>query len=700
MPCIFTALREPFYLKKYNFEILILRIMKRLLLVFASLAFAFACTKDPSELSGRGEDSSGAVISGNPQVAAKGTLAVKLSPEAAAAVVAKQTRSEGVATRSGVEDIDAVLEEIGATRFERLWAYDPDWEERYATTGINLWYTVYFDPNTDVAQVGQQLARRAGIEAIQFPVDPKYRRVMREGPVRPYFIEDDTETDFPTRAATAMNDPMLGKQWHYDNPGTGSRSKAGADINLTDAWSLCAGNSNVIVAVIDEPIYTEHPDLKDNMWINTNDPTKNGLHGYNFYNKSPELDWKSYYNDPKYGIEYADHGSHVAGVIAAVNNNGIGVSSIAGGKSGQGVKLMSCQIMGYSDKNTDKYADSRAFEYALKNGAVIAQNSWGYGYDESFTPSDLEQIWTSGSDRTISLLKTAINTFIKFAGTDNPASPIQGGLVIFAAGNDGDLYRDAKIYPAADENVIAVGSMDWGFLPAYYTDYGSWVDITAPGGDQYLGERAGVLSTILCDNSMNYQDGRKSSSSYGYGFMQGTSMACPHVSGVAALGLAYASQLGKKFTASEYKALLLSSIYGIDQNFTGTKYAGNILLAMSDYKNKMGGGCVDALKLLLAIKGTPAIYVKTGEATTVDFARYFGGTASKIKLTGADIQKADLDKVGQNGVPNFSGTSMTFNCSKPGVMMMTLRATAGDTNISREFAIVSRPGLADNGGWL
>lgn len=679
--------------------------MKRLLLVLACLAFAFACTKEPSVQPGGADDNTGAVISGNPRVAAKGTLAVKLAPETAAAVVAMQTRSNGSATRSGVEDIDALLDEIGATRFERLWAYDPDWEERYATTGINLWYTVYFDPNTDVAQVGKSFAARAGIEAVQFPIDPKYRRVMREGPVRPYFIEDDPEADIPTRAATTMNDPMLGKQWHFDNPGTGSKSKAGADINLTDAWSLCTGKSNIIVAVIDEPIYTEHPDLKDNMWVNTNDPAKNGLHGYNFHNQSPELDWKSYYNDPEYGIEYADHGSHVAGVIAAVNNNGIGVSGVAGGKNGNGVKLMSCQILGYSDKNADElYADSKAFEYALKNGAVIAQNSWGWGVDEDFTPSDLEAMWNAGYTN-INALKTAIETFCKYAGADNLDSPINGGLVIFAAGNDGDLWKDAKMYPGAYGSVIAVGSMDWGFQPAYYTDYGSWVDITAPGGDQSLGESAGVLSTILCDNSMNYQDGRKSSSSYGYGFMQGTSMACPHVSGVAALGLAYASQLGKKYTASEYKALLLSSVYGIDQNFTGIKYSvgyrnERITLAMTDYKNKMGGGCIDALKLLLAIKGTPAIYVKTGEATTVDFAPYFGGTATKIKLTGADIQKADLDKVGQKGVPNFSGTSMTFNCTQAGVMMITLRATAGDTTISREFALVSRPGLADNGGWL
>ena len=675
--------------------------MKRFLLA-GCLLLAFACTKDPVDSAADDSAPKEAQLVGNPAVAARGTLAIRLTPEAAAAALATQTRSEGIATRSGIEGIDAVLEEVGATRFERLWAYDPAWEERYATTGINLWYTVYFDPGVDVARAAKLLAEHNEIEVVEMPVDPKYRRVMSEGPARPYFVENDPSAHVATRAAAAMNDPYLSQQWHYDNPGTGRNAKAGADINLTDAWSLCTGNSGVIVAVIDEPIYTEHPDLKDNMWVNTDNPAKNGLHGYNFYNKSPELDWKSYDYDPSYGYEYADHGSHVAGVIAAVNNNGVGVSGIAGGRNGNGVKLMSCQMMGYGKKNVDQYADSKAFEYALKNGAVIAQNSWGWGVDDKTTPSDIEAMWNAGySD--INALKNAIDSFIQLAGSNDPNSPIQGGIVLFAAGNDGDVWKDAKMYPGAHAPVIAVGSMDWGFLPAYYTDYGSWVDITAPGGDQSLGDNAGVLSTILCDNSISYQDGRKTSASYGYGFMQGTSMACPHVSGVAALGLAYAKQIGKKFTSDEYASLLLSSVYGIDQYFAGTKssYDYNfrpITLQMSNYKNKMGGGCVDALKLLLNIKGTPALYVKTGAATTVDFAPYFGGAQSKVAINSATSD--DLSKVGLTSLPAFNGTKLTLTCTKAGMALVTVKARAGDRTVSREFAIVSREGMAENGGWL
>ena len=97
--------------------------------------------------------------------------------------------------------------------------------------------------------------------------------------------------------------------------------------------------------MLDEAVQTTHPDLEANIWSNPSNP---GEHGYNFWDNRAELDWRTATREDGDWI-YADHGTHVAGVIAAVNNNSRGVSGIAGGRSTRkGVKIMSCQIMGYS----------------------------------------------------------------------------------------------------------------------------------------------------------------------------------------------------------------------------------------------------------------------------------------------------------------------------------------------------------------
>ena len=682
--------------------------MKRLLLLGCLLA-AFACTKEPAEPSGD-KPGAGARIVGVPasKYTLKGSLSLKLTPEMAQSVAAAQaqlpspdTRS-GVQTRSGVDPVDAILNEIGAEHFERIIDYNPEWEAIYDETGINRWYSVAFDDEADLAAIGSRFAALPGVAVVEYGINPKYIRPMSVGPVIPA-SGDNLPKMGETRAAVVMNDPMLPYQWNFDNPGPNrvfDQPKAGADIDLLDAWQLCTGSEEIVVAVIDQAVQTDHPDLKANIWSN---PKNAQEHGYNFWDNSSTLDWKSATQDANGGWEYADHGTHVAGVIAAVTNNGRGVCGIAGGRNSRGgVKIMSCQIMGYSNGGKVGTPSVKALEYAWTNGAVIAQNSWGYVLEDE-TPQEFEKEWNQG----YGVVKDAINTFIRGAAAKNPNSPLQGGLVIFAAGNDGDIYGDAAIYPAAYSPIIAVGAMDWAFRPAYYTDYGPWVDITAPGGDYYASETPSgygmILSTILCDETMDFKDGRKDGA-FGYGFLQGTSMACPHVTGVAALGLAYAAQNGKKYTPDQFKALLLSSVYGIDDYFTGSKdyYIGNTPMTIPDfsvYKNKMGGGCVDALKLLLAIKGTPAIYVKTGEPTTVDFARYFGGDKSVIVLKSAKY--ASYTNLGvSSSSAAFDGTKITFDCSKTGTSMLTISAAAGDTTIEREFAIVSRPNLAGNGGWL
>lgn len=675
--------------------------MKKLLLV-CGIAALTACVKEDVDTVQETQTHTGIIVGqAESDLTVRGTFAVKLTGQAAGAVCAGQ--AEG---RSGIETLDQTLERIGASRFERIIGYDPLWESAYDRTGINRWYRVVFDETTDLAEAGRLVAARPEIAVLEFTIDPQACLPAALGPAIP-LRRDHAAARIPTRAGgLETNDPMLPYQWNYANNGPAGYEtfstppEAGADINLLDAWSLCTGGEDITVAVLDFAVQTDHPDLAANIWSNPENP---GEHGYNFWNQSSELEWQTGLYDSSYRTwVYADHGTHVAGVIAAVNNNGLGVCGIAGGDKGHGVKIMSCQIMGYDYQNTagNWDAEVKAFEYAWKNGALIAQNSWGYE-----KPLAIET-WTNTYQYAI--LRDAIDTFNEYAGSTNPASPLKGGLTIFAAGNSGDYYRDAKMYPAAYEPTIAVAATDWRFQPAYYTDYGTWVDISAPGGDAYAGrngfsysEESMILSTILCDDSIDFKDGRKSDTEfYGYGFLQGTSMACPHVSGVAALGLAYAAQLGKQYTADEYKSLLLGAVTGIENHLTGTKQGEGTLMDLSAYAGKMGGGTIDALKLLLSIKGTPALHVRSNGSTTIDLSSYFGDTNAKFTFRSVEISQADMEKLGMEEAPAVEGTSITVTCGNPGTAFMQVSVKVGDTEISREFALVAREELAGNGGWL
>ena len=190
--------------------------------------------------------------------------------------------------------------------------------------------------------------------------------------------------------------------------------------------------------------------------------------------------------------------------------------------------LISCQVF---DTDAEGNSLSSGFEEAIKwgadHGAVISNNSWGYDfntdgkYDTESAKETHEFFDHPNTGSYTNALKSAIDYFNKYAGCDNdgeqlPDSPMKGGVVFFAAGNDGKMYGP----PANYEGVVAVGAVGPTGTRAYYSNYGSWVDIAAPGGDANYRQ---ILSTLPGNE---------------YGYMQGTSMACPHVSGVAALVVA------------------------------------------------------------------------------------------------------------------------------------------------------------------
>ncbi len=485
--------------------------MKRLVPLFILLCVV-ACTSDHENGGAPQSEPAGQTGDGID----RGTVIVKFKEDPGQVSL---TRTRSGETTTGIEAIDPIMTRSGAYEMTRTFPYVEKLEKATRSMGMHLWYTISFDESYPVTRAISEL----GELEIFDHIEPSYQIQRVDNSPMIELSPKEAASLIGTRQgddATAMpfDDEYLPMQWHYNNDGkTATNSRAGADIRVFGAWTYTddsgadgyVGDPSVIVAVNDGGVDYTHPDLAGNMWTNENsgqdDDQWNGdLHGWNFANNTSR-------------INFDNHGTHVAGTVAAVNNNGIGVSGVAGGdfKKGRvGARIITCQIFGTrGDASESRLAD--AFRYAAYRGAVISQNSWGY----------------RGSSVTPNVILDGIDFFITFAGTnfdpDNlqqaEGSPMKGGIVFFSAGNNNTAREQA---PANYAKVHAVTAFGPDYQKAYYSNMGAWVDITAPGGDGVITSNPitdrMVLSTTPGGN---------------YGWNMGTSMSTPHVSGVAALVL-------------------------------------------------------------------------------------------------------------------------------------------------------------------
>ena len=252
-------------------------------------------------------------------------------------------------------------------------------------------------------------------------------------------------------------------------------------INAPAAWDIARGDTSIVIAIVDSGTDWNHEDLLENVWTNPGETPDDGIdnddngyeddvHGWDFYDSEDASGEIIEDNDPT--AENQPHGTHVAGIAAAVTNNGIGVASLS-----HNVRYMPVKVG--PDEGDELYFGYEGILYAASNGADVINCSWG----SSFFSRTAEKV-----------IQTVTS---------------MGIIVVASAGNSN---TNIPFYPAAYPNVLGVGSIDLDGTKSSFSNYGSYVDVSAPGSDIY--------STLIGES---------------YGYSSGTSMAAPVVSALAAL---------------------------------------------------------------------------------------------------------------------------------------------------------------------
>lgn len=336
----------------------------------------------------------------------------------------------------------------------------------------------------------------SNVYKLKFPQDKSISSVLSE------YLKDSNveyaEPNFIYSICSLPNDPYFSKQWALNQSND-------VDIDAPEAWDLETGIKNIVIAVVDSGIDYNHPDLKDNVWINKNEIPGNNIDddGNGFVDDVMGWNFTGNNNDP---LDELGHGTHCSGIIGAVGNNSIGISGVCWNCS-----IMPVKVFGSSGSATLGII-IRGIKYAADNGANVISMSWG----------------SSGESQ---LLKYAIDYAYS-----------KGVVLVGGAGNE---YSSHKFYPAAFDNVISVAAIDKDNFKADFSNYGAWVDVASPGVDIY----STMPTYHVTLNDPPY------SLTMDYSYASGTSMACPNVAGVVGLILSKNPALNQE----EVKTLIRST---------------------------------------------------------------------------------------------------------------------------------------------
>ncbi len=393
----------------------------------------------------------------------------------------------------------------------------------------------------------------------------------------------------------AEKSPIYRKTLTPNDPSFSGSTQWGLfQIGAQNAWNVSTGNSNVVVAIVDDAVEITHPDLSPVIWTNTGEIANNGIdddgNGYIDDVNGWDASGTQYANgdtdpNPDAPASSFDHGTHVAGIAGAATNNNAGVASI-----GFGVSLMAVKSTNSSVNLTHTY---EGVVYAIENNADVINMSFGSGFNSS-----------------------AFQSLMNYANS-------LGIVLVAAAGNDN---VSSTFYPAGYNNVISVASTTTGDAKSNFSNYGSWIDISAPG--------SAIYSTIPGS---------------GYDYKQGTSMASPMVAGLCGLMLS----LNPSLSPSDIESCLTSTAANIDG-------------ANPSYVGQLGAGRIDALAAMNCISAT------LNWAPQAEFS----GDILNI-LEGQSVNFTDLSVYNPTSWSwTFTGGSpATFNGQNPGAVTYNTAGT-------------------------
>ena len=431
------------------------------------------------------------------------------------------------------------------------------------------------------------------VEGLGLPGQVLVRTSAAVGAVEHYFAGNTDIASFSrngiTTPTTVPNDPLFSRLYALRNTGQ-TGGPVGADIDATAAWNVTTGSQAVFVGVIDTGIDYTHPDLAANIWTNPGEIAGNGfdddangfvddVHGYDFANDD---------GDP---IDDHGHGTHVSGTIGAVGDNGTGVTGVS-----WNVSLMALKFLDASGAGWDSDA-IRAVNYATMMRTAydvnvrVTNNSWGGG---SYDAGLLDAINVGGA---------------------------AGIMFVAAAGNSGQNADTSPSYPAAYDSpaIVSVAATDSTDSLAWFSNYGSTsVDVAAPG--------VNIISTLPGNR---------------YGMLSGTSMATPHVSGVAALALAVDPSL----TVAQLKGRLLDNVDPIP-GLVGRTVSGGRLNAATVVNSLVMADptvTITSSKAILKAGATSVITFRLSEPAT-------NFTAADVSVTGGVLS-------------GFAGAATTFTAT-------------------------------------